>query len=134
MGNGHCVANLSDESETKPLLVVKRGEESGSITAIINRQLQGDEDETRLLDDEEDDEGDGGELMTLLRGDSDALRRQIRRLQYEPHELGSPLLNAFKLFAPQLDNSDNNKQQPQQQQSSPQLQSSPQQQQHLVEL
>lgn len=40
MGNGHCVANLSDESETKPLLVVKKGEESGSITAIINRQLQ----------------------------------------------------------------------------------------------
>ncbi|KAK7082374.1 hypothetical protein SK128_007076, partial [Halocaridina rubra] len=42
-------------------------------------------------------------LMTLLRGDSDALRKQIRRLQYEPHELGSPLLNAFKLFAPQLE-------------------------------
>ncbi|MPC27426.1 hypothetical protein E2C01_020595 [Portunus trituberculatus] len=40
MGNGHCIANLSDESETKPLLVVKKGEESGSITAIINRQLQ----------------------------------------------------------------------------------------------
>ncbi|KAK4301001.1 hypothetical protein Pmani_026833 [Petrolisthes manimaculis] len=76
--------------------------------------------------------------MTLLRGDSDALRRQIRKLQYEPHELGSPLLNAFKLFAPQLDNSDNKQQQSssqlqlqqQQQSSSPQLQL----QQHLVEL
>ncbi|XP_050732427.1 popeye domain-containing 2-like isoform X1 [Eriocheir sinensis] len=52
MGNGHCVANLSDESETKPLLVVKKGEESGSITAIINRQLQGGDDEARLLDHE----------------------------------------------------------------------------------
>ncbi|XP_064117144.1 popeye domain-containing protein 3-like isoform X3 [Macrobrachium nipponense] len=41
MSNGHCVANLADDSETKPLLVVKKGEESGSITAIINRQLQG---------------------------------------------------------------------------------------------
>ncbi|XP_042862155.1 popeye domain-containing protein 3-like isoform X3 [Penaeus japonicus] len=40
MSNGHCVANLADDSETKPLLVVKKGEESGSITAIINRQLQ----------------------------------------------------------------------------------------------
>ncbi|MPC27427.1 hypothetical protein E2C01_020597 [Portunus trituberculatus] len=37
---------------------------------------------------------------------SDALRRQIRRLQYEPQELGSPLLNAFKLFAPQLESVD----------------------------
>ncbi|XP_068239427.1 popeye domain-containing 2-like isoform X5 [Palaemon carinicauda] len=46
------------------------------------------------------------QLMTLLRGDSDALRKQIRRLQYEPHELGSPLLNAFKLFAPQLENAE----------------------------
>lgn len=52
MGNGHCIANLSDESETKPLLVVKKGEESGSITAIINRQLQGGDEEARLLDHE----------------------------------------------------------------------------------
>lgn len=44
MSNGHCVANLADDSETKPLLVVKKGEESGSITAIINRQLQGGDD------------------------------------------------------------------------------------------
>ncbi|XP_069978417.1 popeye domain-containing 2 isoform X3 [Penaeus vannamei] len=51
MSNGHCVANLADDSETKPLLVVKKGEESGSITAIINRQLQGgDEDEASLLE------------------------------------------------------------------------------------
>ncbi|KAG7159430.1 hypothetical protein Hamer_G004056, partial [Homarus americanus] len=51
MGNGHCVANLSDDSESKPLLVVKKGEESGSITAIINRQLQGgDDDEESLLE------------------------------------------------------------------------------------
>ncbi|XP_042862154.1 popeye domain-containing protein 3-like isoform X2 [Penaeus japonicus] len=51
MSNGHCVANLADDSETKPLLVVKKGEESGSITAIINRQLQGgDEDEDSLLE------------------------------------------------------------------------------------
>ncbi|KAK8396986.1 hypothetical protein O3P69_005168 [Scylla paramamosain] len=51
-------------------------------------------------------QGNGHQLMTLLRGDSDALRRQIRRLQYEPQELGSPLLNAFKLFAPQLESVD----------------------------
>ncbi|XP_045601250.1 popeye domain-containing protein 3 isoform X2 [Procambarus clarkii] len=51
MGNGHCVANLSDDSESKPLLVVKKGEESGSITAIINRQLQGGgDDEESLLE------------------------------------------------------------------------------------
>ncbi|XP_064117170.1 popeye domain-containing protein 3-like isoform X6 [Macrobrachium nipponense] len=52
MSNGHCVANLADDSETKPLLVVKKGEESGSITAIINRQLQGvgDEEEESLLE------------------------------------------------------------------------------------
>ncbi|XP_068239425.1 popeye domain-containing 2-like isoform X3 [Palaemon carinicauda] len=50
MSNGHCVANLADDSETKPLLVVKKGEESGSITAIINRQLQGVGDEESLLE------------------------------------------------------------------------------------
>nr|XP_053639250.1 uncharacterized protein LOC128693544 [Cherax quadricarinatus] len=49
MGNGHCVANLSDDSESKPLLVVKKGEESGSITAIINRQLQGGDDGGQTL-------------------------------------------------------------------------------------
>ncbi|CAL4080185.1 unnamed protein product [Meganyctiphanes norvegica] len=47
MSNGHCVANLADDSETKPLLVVKKGDESGSITAIINRQLSGTVEESQ---------------------------------------------------------------------------------------
>ena len=57
MANGHCSsggvavaqgsggssggANSGEDSETKPLLVVKKVEESGSITAILSRQLQG---------------------------------------------------------------------------------------------
>ncbi|XP_071530559.1 popeye domain-containing protein 3-like isoform X2 [Panulirus ornatus] len=65
MGNGHCVANLSDDSETKPLLVVKKGEESGSITAIINRQLQGGDDEDSLLERQlEGAVGEGPQALT----------------------------------------------------------------------
>ncbi|XP_076044453.1 popeye domain-containing protein 3-like isoform X4 [Oratosquilla oratoria] len=41
LSNGHCGANPNDDSETKPLLVVKKGDETASVTALLNRQIQG---------------------------------------------------------------------------------------------